>query len=122
MHRPDGSHALAQLEIPAARPLQWAVNGGNLQGTAQSTTLIVCNEKGLHARASAKFVKCAERFDCAITVSRDGQSVCATSIMGLMMLAAGPGAEIRIEARGPDSKEAIEALGQLVRGGFDEDR
>ena len=79
------------------------------------------NRKGLHARASAKFVECAGRFDCEITVSRDGISVPGTSIMGLMMLAAGPGSEILVEATGPDAKRALAALGDLVDDGFGEE-
>ncbi len=79
------------------------------------------NRKGLHARASAKFVKCAERFDATIKVMRDGQSVGGTSIMGLMMLAAGPGAVIVLEAEGPEAPEAIEALVALVEAGFGEE-
>ena len=83
--------------------------------------VVVRNVKGLHARASAKFVKCAERYDAKITVTRDGASVGGTSIMGLMMLAAGPGAELHISAEGPPGPEALEALVRLVEAGFDED-
>lgn len=79
------------------------------------------NRKGLHARASAKFVKCAESFDAAITVIREGQEVGGTSIMGLMMLAAGPGATLHLRAEGPQGSEALEALIVLVEGGFEED-
>ncbi len=79
------------------------------------------NRKGLHARASAKFVKCAETFKSQVRVSRDGQTVGGTSIMGLMMLAAGPGTTIHIEAEGPDAGEALAALKALVDGGFGED-
>lgn len=79
------------------------------------------NRKGLHARASAKFVKCAENFDAEITVTRDGQSVGGTSIMGLMMLAAGPGTEILLSAIGPEAPEALEALVALVVDGFGEE-
>ena len=79
------------------------------------------NRKGLHARASAKFVKCAERFDATVRVIRDGHAVGGTSIMGLMMLAAGPGTEITIEAEGPEGPEAIEALVALVEAGFGEE-
>ena len=80
----------------------------------------ICNRKGLHARASAKFVKCAETFRAAIRVTRDGQSVGGTSIMGLMMLAAGPGTRIAIEADGVEAAAAIAALEALVRSGFGE--
>ena len=80
------------------------------------------NRKGLHARASAKFVKLAETFQANIRVTRDGQTVGGTSIMGLMMLGAGPGSTIHIEADGPEAPEAIEALVALVEDGFGEDK
>ena len=86
-----------------------------------SANVIVRNIKGLHARASAKFVKCAETFDAAVQVSRDGQTVGATSIMGLMMLAAGPGSTLAIEAQGPDAEAALAALIALVEDGFGEE-
>jgi len=79
------------------------------------------NRKGLHARASAQFVKCAERYKANITVARDGLSVGGTSIMGLMMLAAGPGATLHISAEGAEGPEALEALVALVEAGFGED-
>jgi phosphocarrier protein HPr len=83
--------------------------------------LAIVNQRGLHARASAKFVKCAEGFDANIQVSRDGQTVPATSIMGLMMLAAAMGTSISVEASGPEASKAIEALAALVASKFDED-
>lgn len=79
------------------------------------------NRKGLHARASAKFVKCAESFQATVRVMRDGHTVGGTSIMGLMMLAAGPGTRIVIEAEGPQAVEVIAALEALVASGFGED-
>ena len=79
------------------------------------------NRKGLHARASAKFVKCAESFQATVRVMRDGHTVGGTSIMGLMMLAAGPGTRIVIEAEGPQAVEVIAALVTLVESGFGED-
>lgn len=79
------------------------------------------NRKGLHARASAKFVKCAETYDATVTVTRDGQSVEGTSIMGLMMLAAGPGSTLHLSAQGPQGPEALQALIALVECGFDEE-
>ena len=84
-------------------------------------TLTIRNAKGLHARASAQFVKCAESFDATITVIREGQDVGGTSIMGLMMLAAGPGATLHLKAEGPQGPEALQALIALVESGFDED-
>jgi phosphocarrier protein len=83
--------------------------------------LAIINQRGLHARASAKFVKCAEGFDADILVSRDGQTVPATSIMGLMMLAAAIGTSITVEASGPQAEAALNALEALVASKFDED-
>ena len=84
-------------------------------------TAPIVNARGLHARASAKFVKCAAQFDAEVRVSREGATVDAQSIMGLMMLAAGKGAEVEIEAEGPDAEAALDALCALVAGRFDED-
>ena len=83
--------------------------------------LAIINQRGLHARASAKFVKCAEGFDANIIVSKDGQAVPGTSIMGLMMLAASMGTSISVEASGPQAEAAIDALQALVDAKFDED-
>ena len=74
------------------------------------------NRKGLHARASAKFVKCAESYDAIITVTREGHAVGGTSIMGLMMLAAGPGSILHMTAQGPQGPEALQALDRARRG------
>ncbi|PIB95385.1 HPr family phosphocarrier protein [Caulobacter sp. X] len=87
-----------------------------------SRTVEIVNERGLHARASAKFVKMASSFDAEVTVSRDGASVDARSIMGLMMLAAGIGSTIDISAEGPEAAAALEALCELVANRFDEER
>lgn len=83
--------------------------------------LPIINQRGLHARASAKFVKCAEGFNADINVSRDGHTVPATSIMGLMMLAAAMGTSITVEASGPEAEQAMAALEALVGSKFDED-
>jgi phosphocarrier protein HPr len=80
----------------------------------------IVNKKGLHARASAAFVKCVERFDAEVSVIKDGTTVNGTSIMGLMMLAAGPGTRIIIETEGPDAEEAMDALTSLIEQGFHE--
>ncbi len=88
---------------------------------APSVKVVIRNRKGLHARASAKFVKCAETFDAEVTVTRDGNAVGGTSIMGLMMLAAGPGTEIAMSAVGPEAAAAIAALKELVEAGFGEE-
>jgi len=85
-------------------------------------TVEVINERGLHARASAKFVKMAAAYDAEVTVSRDGQTVDAQSIMGLMMLAAGPGSTIEIAADGPDAEGVLDALTKLIADRFDEER
>ena len=90
------------------------------EGSASRTVEIV-NKRGLHARASAKFVKAAAAFDAEVRVSKDGQTVDARSIMGLMMLAAGPGSCIDIEAEGAEAEAAVAALEALVTARFDED-
>ena len=85
-------------------------------------TVEIVNERGLHARASAKFVKVAAGFKSDIQVTRDDQTVDALSIMGLMMLAAGPGSMIRITASGADAEDAASALARLVETKFEEER
>lgn len=85
------------------------------------TRVGICNTRGLHARASAKFVKLASSFEAEIKVTRDGQTVDARSIMGLLMLGAGNGCDIHIRAEGLDADAAIEALTTLVARKFDED-
>jgi len=81
----------------------------------------IVNKKGLHARASAKFVQCAEQFDAAINVTRGHETVGGTSIMGLMMLAAGPGISITIQATGKEAEAAVDALCDLVANRFGEE-
>ena len=87
-----------------------------------SRTLTIRNAKGLHARASARFVETVERFDATARVTRDGQTVAGDSIMGLLMLAAGPGAAIEVTIDGPEAEALMEALEALVAGRFGEDR
>lgn len=84
-------------------------------------TVEIINKRGLHARASAKFVKMAAAYDAEVQVSKDGQTVDARSIMGLMMLAAGPGSEIEIAAEGDQAEQVVEALAILVAARFDEE-
>ena len=84
-------------------------------------TIPITNRRGLHARAAAKFVNCAERFQAEIFVSRHGVEVPARSIMGLMMLAAASGTEIKVRAVGSDAAEAVAALATLAAEKFDED-
>lgn len=81
----------------------------------------ISNKKGLHARASAAFVKIAEHFDAEVTVTKDGQTVGGTSIMGLMMLGAGQRSTILIETEGPEAEEALEALTALIEAKFNEE-
>ncbi|ADZ72619.1 HPr family phosphocarrier protein [Polymorphum gilvum] len=83
--------------------------------------LKIVNQRGLHARASAKLVKLVETFDAAVEVSKDGQTVGGTSIMGLMMLAASPGCCIRVAVEGPDAEQAMAAIAALIGDGFGEE-
>ena len=83
--------------------------------------LEIVNKKGLHARASAKFVQTVEKFDAQVTVTRGSESVGGTSIMGLMMLSAGTGSEITVEATGKQAAEAMDAIVELVVSGFGEE-
>ena len=90
-------------------------------GRALAQQLTIINRKGLHARASARFVRTAECFDAEIQVTRDGSTVTGDSIMGLMMLGAGPGSTILVQATGRQAREALDAITELVNNGFDED-
>ena len=83
--------------------------------------LEIVNKKGLHARASAKFVQTVEKFDAQVTVTRGSETVGGTSIMGLMMLSAATGTEITVETSGKQAGEAMEALVELVTSGFGEE-
>ena len=83
--------------------------------------LVICNRKGLHARASAKFVQTVEKFDADVRVTRGGETVGGTSIMGLMMLAAASGSAIIVEATGKEAAEVIDALSELINSRFGED-
>ncbi len=89
---------------------------------ARAADVLITNKRGLHARASARFVTLASNFDAQVTVAHDGSSVTGTSIMGLMMLAAGPGDTIRISAEGREADTALAALKGLVETRFGEDR
>ena len=92
-------------------------------GASDATVRVlkIVNEKGLHARASAKFVQTVEKFDVRVTVSRGHESAGGDSIMGLMMLAAGIGTSITVSASGPEAVQAIEALDALVSSKFGEE-
>ncbi len=99
-----------------------ASKGAAASGDGRVTKqLEICNKKGLHARASAKFVQTVEKYDAEVTVRRGTESVGGTSIMGLMMLAAGTGTVITVEASGPEAAAVIDALADLVSCRFTED-
>jgi phosphocarrier protein HPr len=97
-------------------------SGRRLSGDAPVIRVVqICNKKGLHARASAKFVQMVEKFDADVKVKRGNEVVGGTSIMGLMMLAAGPGTTITVEASGRDAAAVVDALAALVSGRFTEE-
>ena len=88
--------------------------------TVLTRQVVVVNRRGLHARAAARLVTLAERFGAAVDVTRDGQTVSARSIMGLMMLGAGQGATLDLRAEGWDAREALDAIAALIEAGFHE--
>jgi phosphocarrier protein HPr len=90
-------------------------------GGVLSRELPIINRKGLHARATAKFVQCVEQFESTITVTRAGETVGGTSIMGILTLGAGIGTTITVTAEGPDAVQALEAIAALVGNRFGED-
>src|SRR5688500_7112521 len=83
--------------------------------------LVVTNKLGIHARPAAMFVKIANQFQCEVFVEKDGETVNGKSIMGLMMLAAGPGSKIRVQAEGEDAARAVHEIEALLKRKFDED-
>ncbi len=89
--------------------------------TSQGTFIIV-NEKGLHARASAKFVDMVEQFDASATIEKDGVDACGDSIMGLLMLVASKGTQVVITTEGAQAQELLNALGELIANRFGEDQ
>jgi phosphocarrier protein HPr len=106
----DGDDASAE-NIPGAAVPEGAV----------SKDLLIINKRGLHARASAKFVQMVERFTSEVWVTRGSETVGGRSIMGLMMLAAGPGTTIKVSAKGPDAEAALKAITELVESKFNEE-
>jgi phosphocarrier protein len=86
-----------------------------------SRELTIVNRKGLHARATAKFVQCVERYDAEVQVTRCGETVGGTSIMGILTLGAGIGTKITVAARGPEAEGALSAIAELVANRFGED-
>jgi len=106
--------AAAEPDPPAAVPSSGAAP------PALTRVVTIANKRGLHARAAAKLATIAEQFNASVDVLRDGQTVSARSIMGLMMLGAGLGATIEFRAEGWDAREALDALTALVESGFNE--
>ncbi len=86
-----------------------------------SKELLIINKRGLHARASAKFVQAVDGYDAEVTVSKDGMTVGGTSIMGLMMLAASPGCSVFVTATGTQAREVLDALDALIADRFGEE-
>lgn len=101
---------------PLANP-----SGAGVPSGALSKELLITNKRGLHARASAKFVQAVERFNAQVWVTRGGETVGGTSIMGLMMLAAGPGTTITVAAAGAEAEAALAAITELVESKFNEE-
>jgi phosphocarrier protein len=109
------------MSAPAPRSEECATDAQRFREGAVVRKLSICNRKGLHARASAKFVQTVEKFDADVRVMRGNETVGGTSIMGLMMLAASPGCSITVEATGQQATAVIEALTKLIDSRFGED-
>ncbi len=110
----------ARVSAPSSPPPEGAPAAA-AASLALRRAVRITNSRGLHARAAAKLVALAERYGAALTVSKAGETVPACSIMGLMMLGAGKGSEVVIEAEGWDAREALDAVAGLVEAGFHED-
>lgn len=95
--------------------------GAAVPSDAISKELLIVNKRGLHARASAKFVQLVEKFEAEVWVTRGGETVGGTSIMGLMMLSAAPGTTILVSAKGPQAQAALDAIAALVADKFNEE-
>jgi phosphocarrier protein HPr len=103
-------------------PLVWPPGGQTpLTGGTITREIMITNKRGLHARASAKFVQCVELYQCHVTVTKGGDTVGGTSIMGLMMLAAGPGTTITVTSKGYEARECLDALEGLLSEKFGEE-
>lgn len=96
-------------------------SGPSIPEGAVFRELPIINKRGLHARASAKFVQMVERFNAEVWVTKGGETVGGTSIMGLMMLSAGPGTSIIVSAAGPEAQAALDSISQLVAAKFNEE-
>lgn len=111
-----------QLKKPHATPYPHAqMTARKAAENSITKELVVINKLGIHARPAALFVKTANRFDCDIYVEKDGERVNGKSIMGLMMLAAGPGSRLKVQAEGDDAVRALGELEGLLQRRFDED-
>jgi phosphocarrier protein len=95
--------------------------GPSVPSGAISRELLIINKRGLHARASAKFVQLVEKFSAEVWVTRGCETVGGTSIMGLMMLAAGPGTTVTVSAIGPEAQQVVDAIAALVADKFNEE-
>ncbi len=95
--------------------------GPSVPAGAVSRELLIINKRGLHARASAKFVQLVEKFSAEVWVTRGGETVGGTSIMGLMMLAAGPGTTVTVSAIGPEAQQVVDAIAALIADKFNEE-
>jgi phosphocarrier protein HPr len=102
-------------------PSPVTIPGPTVPQGATSKELLIVNKRGLHARASAKFVQAVERFNAEVWVTRGGETVGGTSIMGLMMLSAAPGTTITVSAIGPEAEAVIDAITELVESKFNEE-
>lgn len=109
------------MSTPAPNSEECSLDQQVFRDGAVVRSLCICNRKGLHARASAKFVRTVEKFDADVRVMRNGEAVGGTSIMGLMMLAASSGTTITVEATGKEAAEVVEALTTLINSRFDEE-
>jgi len=109
------------MNAPAPRSDNSGCSEAAFRDGAVVRKLAICNRKGLHARASAKFVQTVEKFDADVRVMRCGETVGGTSIMGLMMLAAAPGTSITVEAIGKEAAQVVDALTELINSRFGED-
>ncbi|MGQ3676155.1 HPr family phosphocarrier protein [Xanthobacter sp. TB0139] len=111
--------SLANKPLHPEPPHEIARNGASPGGLVRELSIV--NKRGLHARASAKFVQTVERYQARVCVARNGEEVCGTSIMGLMMLAASTGTSVTVSAEGPQAQDVMDALCALVANRFGED-
>ena len=119
MSRPK-VEVLAGINLPMLVKLAKVREERSLPDAISRERLII-NKRGLHARASAKFVQMVEKFNAEVWVTRGSETVGGTSIMGLMMLAAGPGTTVTVSAKGPEAQAAVDALAGLIADKFNEE-